>query len=88
MRIHWPTLVVLGGLVLQPAFAEPRGQPEARREQRKPSAESHLSSNEAARIAQKEYGGGRVLSVDQTDEGYRVKLLQKGNVRIVLIPSE
>jgi len=41
-----------------------------------------------ARVAQQQNGGGRVLSVDPGDRGYRVKLLKDGNVRIVYVPRD
>jgi hypothetical protein len=43
-----------------------------------------LTAAEAARIAQSQYGG-RVLSVDPAGNGFRVKLLIDGEVRIVHI---
>ena len=46
-----------------------------------------LSASEAAKIAQKQDGGARVLSVDHVDGGYRVKLLKKGEVRTVVVPE-
>lgn len=88
MRITWLSLFLLGGLALQPAFADPQTQPEPRREHQKRGHDGRLSSNDAARIAQKQHGGGRVLAVDQTDEGYLVKILQKGDVHIVLVPNQ
>lgn len=42
-----------------------------------------MSPNEAAKRAQRENGGGRVLSVEQSGNGYRVKLLRDGEVRVV-----
>ncbi len=48
------------------------------------AAARELSAAEAARIAQSQYGG-RVLSVDPAGNGYRVKLLIAGEVRIVHI---
>lgn len=44
-----------------------------------------LTANEAARRAQAENGGGRVLSVDRRGDGYRVKLLRDGEVRVVQV---
>lgn len=61
---------------------------EARNEtRREPSRRGVLSRNEAARQAQRQYGG-QVLSVDllpagETPARYRVKLLSDGNVRSV-----
>lgn len=46
-----------------------------------------LSPGQAAREAQRQYGGGKVLSVDPAGDGYRVKLLRDGDVRIVIIPD-
>lgn len=48
---------------------------------------TQLSPQEAARQAQLLNGGGRVLSVDATRGGWRVKLLKEGNVRIVFVPE-
>lgn len=44
-----------------------------------------LSAKDAAREAQQINGGGRVLSVDTANGGWRVKLLKDGNVRIVFV---
>ena len=49
--------------------------------------DSGLSAQEAARQAQSINGGGRVLSVDQANGGWRVKLLKDGNVRFVFVPD-
>lgn len=46
-----------------------------------------LSPAQAAREAQHRYGGGKVLSVDPEGDGYRVKLVRDGDVRIVFIPN-
>lgn len=46
-----------------------------------------LTPAQAAREAQSRYGGGRVLSVDRAGEGFRVKLLRDGDVRVVFIPD-
>ena len=45
-----------------------------------------FTANEAARRAQAINGGGKVLSVDDLQEGWRVKLLKDGNVRVVQLP--
>lgn len=89
-------IALLGGLVLGPA-AEARkrdalgldspdlgGRPPPdglldRRPQMTPA--------QAARQAQSQYGGGRVLSVDPANGGYRVKLERHGDVRVVFIPD-
>ena len=46
-----------------------------------------LSPSDAARVAQQQNGGGRVLSVDRGADGYRVKLLKNGDVRVVFVPG-
>lgn len=46
-----------------------------------------LTPAQAANEAQKRYGGGKVLSVDPAGDGYRVKLLRDGDVRVVFISS-
>jgi hypothetical protein len=79
--------VLLGGLVFQSAFAdsdrdEGRGRGELQREHRR------MTPSEAAMQAQRNHGGGRVLAVEAADNGYRVKLLQRGDVHIVFVPAE
>lgn len=44
-------------------------------------------ARDAAREAQAINGGGRVLSVDEANGGWRVKLLKEGNVRFVFVPN-
>lgn len=44
------------------------------------------SPAQAANEARSRYGGGKVLDVDEVSGGYRVKLLQRGDVRIVFVP--
>ena len=46
-----------------------------------------MTPAQAAREAQKRYGGGKVLSVDPSGDGYRVKLLRDGDVRVVFISA-
>lgn len=48
---------------------------------------SRMTASQAAREAQQRYGGGKVLSVDPTGDGYRVKLLRDGDVRVIFIPD-
>jgi hypothetical protein len=83
--------VLLGGLVFQSAFAdsardEGRDSGEQRREHRRP--DGRMTPSEAAMLAQRNHGGGRVLAVEPADNGYRVKLLQRGDVHIVFVPAE
>lgn len=46
-----------------------------------------MTPGQAAKEAQRQYGGGKVLSVDPSGDGYRVKLLRDGDVRVVFIPD-
>ncbi len=88
---------VLCGLSLQPALADPlfgrRGGgarldapylPPPRREMRELDQRG-MSPGEAAQRAQQINGGGRVLSVERAGDGYRVKLLRDGEVRVVFV---
>lgn len=43
---------------------------------------------EAARRAQDLNGGGRVLSVERRPNGYRVKLIKRGDISIVFVPGK
>jgi hypothetical protein len=78
--------MILGGLVLQPALADPGGGHDDQRQHG--ARNNRMSPGEAAKIAQKRHGGGRVLAVEPADNGYRVKLLQHGDVNVVFIPAE
>jgi hypothetical protein len=68
-----------------------RIEPAARATQAPPSRAStpsapavdSLTTGEAGRRAQQLNGGGRILSVDTQDQGYRVKLLKDGEVRVI-----
>ena len=89
--------IVLCGLALQPAQADsPFGRRgggqrlEAPylapgRENRENEQQRGMSPGEAAQRAQQINGGGRVLSVERAGEGYRVKLLRDGEVRVVFV---
>lgn len=94
--------ILIGGLVLhQPADARPKKERyEKERYEVAPDAgrmpnsnsfmdrrSSGISPAQAAREAQHRYGGGKVLSVDPDGDGYRVKLVRDGNVRVVFIPN-
>lgn len=90
-----------GGLVCQPAWADPLDRWERHQERRDQRMEDRLTGNlrpsgptpaarrlgpgEAARLAQERNGGGRVLDVVPAGEGWRVKLLKAGEVRTVLV---
>lgn len=85
----------MGPRGLQPmAPLEPPGLgfPGNREEQRSPHPElrqaPRLTPGEAARRAQAINGGGRVLAVVPTAGGYRVKLIKRGEVRVVFVPGE
>lgn len=58
-----------------------------RMEQVRPAG-GRLTPGEAASRAQRDHGGGRVLAVEPAGGGYRVKLLQRGDVNIVFVPAE
>ncbi len=62
-----------------------------RRDEHPRSARGHASrpgrTDEPARRAQQENGGGRVLSVEPWDGGHRVKLLKDGEVRVLTVPE-
>lgn len=96
MMRHAAILVALfvGGLALIPSadarpkerfrveVPEARGAPDSLMDGR-----SRMSPAQAAREAQQRYGGGKVLSVDPSGDGYRVKLVRDGDVRVVFIPD-
>lgn len=91
MRSRFLLLAALcGGLALsQPAAAEKRGllglpQTELRDNRLREPARG-LSPSDAARRAQQQNGGGRVLGVEPAGNGYRVKLLKDGEVRVVYV---
>ena len=95
MRVHiFLVAAILGGLAQSPT-AEAR--PKEFRGLEVPEAghppdsfidrRANMTPPQAAREAQMRYGGGRVLSVDAAGDGYRVKLLRDGDVRIVFIPN-
>ena len=87
---------LLGGLISQSALAAhgrlgddaPRLREMERMERPTPAQSRRMTPSEAAAQAQRIHGGGRVLSVEPAGEGYRVKLLQHGDVNIVTIPAE
>eukprot|EP00611_Tribonema_gayanum_P022519 TRINITY_DN4528_c0_g1_i2.p1 TRINITY_DN4528_c0_g1~~TRINITY_DN4528_c0_g1_i2.p1 ORF type:complete len:100 (+),score=25.46 TRINITY_DN4528_c0_g1_i2:333-632(+) len=96
MRAVLAMIVIAASLLAtsQPASADRRGSGllgldtqllnpgrEARDRDERPR--DGMSPNEAAKRAQRENGGGRVLSVEPSGDGYRVKLLRDGEVRIV-----
>lgn len=101
MRSAFASLVIALGLlaVSQPAAADRRDDDrgsrrglrldtpfiEPGRDSRDNDRRGGLTANEAARRAQAENGGGRVLSVDRRGDGYRVKLLRDGEVRVVQV---
>lgn len=88
---HIFAAALIGGLVIhQPADArkerfevlpDATRVPETFRERRS----ARMSPADAAREAQHRYGGGKVLSVEPDGDGYRVKLVRDGDVRVVFI---
>ncbi|HUS24887.1 MAG TPA: hypothetical protein VM369_08050 [Candidatus Binatia bacterium] len=88
----------LGGLLLQQsADALPRDrdpepprteQGKNRRDANDGREQSRRGAQAAARKAQSMNGGGRVLAVHPEGDGFRVKLLKDGEVRIVHVPEE
>ena len=93
MRTRLAILMLLcGGLAFQPVFALPpwmrqdsrQGLPSGWVPQARES-ENRRSPQEAARRAQEMNGGGRVLAVEPAGNGYRVKLLKDGEVRVVYV---
>lgn len=80
--------LVSAGLLSGPADARSRdrdrdrGQEQVRPEGlRDDRGDRGDRSGDAARRAQQQNGGGRVLSVDPENGGYRVKVLKDGEVR-------
>lgn len=95
-------VLLLGGLGIQSAWADPMDRWERRQEKRE-RREEHLTNGlvpgnsqtgrsigpgEAARLAQARNGGGRVLDVVSTPDGWRVKLVKAGEVRTVMISAD
>lgn len=80
---------VSAGLLSGPADARSRDREQRQEQRREPREERRESlrddrgdrSADAARQAQQRNGGGRVLSVDPENGGYRVKVLKDGEVR-------
>ena len=97
MRAVLAMIVIAASLLAtsQPAVADRRGgllgldtqflNPGRDARDRDEQPRGGLSPNEAAKRAQRENGGGRVLSVEPTGSGYRVKLLRDGEVRVVYV---
>jgi hypothetical protein len=89
-----PALAALlfGALLVQGAAAEPPPRRERESQAIAPGLNPQRNSQrmgpgEAARIAQQRHGG-RVLAVDPVENGYRVKLLDAGEVRMVFIARD
>ena len=87
-------MLLAGSLLAQPAWADlgdhaaERQQEREQRRHERDHGGPRSGPSEAARKAQERNGGGRVLGVSPTDEGYRVKLLKQGEVRVLMVPSE
>lgn len=82
--------LALSGVVLPPmAAAQGPVKPIARHEhEAAEKGHGHITPGEAARHAQRINGGGRVLSVSRGHDGYRVKLIKNGEVRVVFVPGQ
>ena len=83
--------LAMSGVVLLPAVAAAQGpeKPIVRHEREAAEkSHGHLTPGEAARHAQRINGGGRVLSVSRGHEGYRVKLIKNGEVRVIFVPGK
>ncbi|MDE2149161.1 MAG: hypothetical protein KGJ55_04870 [Gammaproteobacteria bacterium] len=66
-----------------PPSRQPTAQAAPRPQPQRPS----INPGEAARRAQAINGGGRVLTVTRSGDGYRVKLIKRGEVRVVFVPG-
>ncbi len=75
------------GLPQPPRLGQPGGAPQQFTLPSDEPPASLRSAKDAAREAQQLNGGGRVLSVDAANGGWRVKLLKDGNVRMVFVPD-
>jgi len=83
--------VLVGLALLQSANAQPVATgtvATGHTDVRASSRAHHVTPGEAARRAQRINGGGRVLSVVHGQDGYRVKLIKHGEIRIVFVPGE
>ena len=69
------------------ALADDRHNDQPQRESRGHHAAAPGRSDEPARRAQQQNGGGRVLSVQPSEGGHRVKLLKDGEVRVYNVPE-
>jgi len=84
MRAYGPVIaILLGGLLMQPAAAEPR-LPRAHLQAPSELRSASISPREAAQRAESKYGG-KALAVDPQGAGFRVKLLKGGDVHTVYI---
>jgi Ni/Co efflux regulator RcnB len=90
-------LALAGPLTTGPASPQSRDHEAQRQERRTDSDRSgrqhrhneadRQAAAAAARRAQAQNDGGRVLSVDRADNGHRVRLLKDGEVRTFFIPD-
>jgi hypothetical protein len=90
------TLLLIAGFALPPVPAQAGDRWERRQERREERLLNRLapeqplarmSPAEAARIAQMQNGGGRVLEVEPSGDGWRVRLVKEGEVRTVFVPG-
>ncbi|HID83419.1 MAG TPA: hypothetical protein EYH06_09255 [Chromatiales bacterium] len=78
-RLSKYLLIALVLLLSLPVQADRRGR--EYREHRDDDRDYSISREEAARIA-RERNGGRILDIKPRRDGYRVKTLRKGRVRV------
>jgi len=69
------------------ALADDRHNDRPQREAQGRHAAPPGRSDQIAREAQRQNGGGRVLSVQPTEGGHRVKLLKDGEVHVLTVPE-
>lgn len=88
MSVHFKTLLVAALALLAISFAHPHeALARDRASSRHSEAGGGLSLDDAVRQVQNETGG-RVLSADPVDGGYRIKvLLPSGHVRVIVVDA-
>jgi hypothetical protein len=79
--------VLLSAPAVTPGIAPPAAHSSAKTTPANSKLVPATSAEQAAREAQRANGGGRVLAVDLTPQGYRVKIIKHGEVRLVVVPA-
>ncbi len=80
-------LLSMQAVIADSATADPADTAPIMSARSEQQAEPTLTPKGAALRAQELHQGSRVLKVEKTDGGYRVKLLKDGDIRIVFIPQ-